>query len=173
MTLVRTPARLAAVLLALFTIVGACSSGSDEATATSDTDSAAAADDDASSEDATSESDTSSDQASSDGGDSGDYALTCDEATELITVVRGSNGWLTATAAGNGGDLDPDFDATIDAVQGLRAIQDVEGLFGTMRAGLDNVEADAIAASEGRNADMVGDYDFIAMNAVIGEEICG
>lgn len=158
---------LTAMLVAILLSAAACSSGSDT-TAAADGGSS-----DATVEETNSDSDESSqDQtAAVDGGD-GANVLTCDEATDPSIIVRGSNSWLTATAAGNGGDLDPDYDSTLEAIEALRPIQDIEGIFGSMREGLDNMEADVIAAREGRNADMGGEYNIVAMNAVVGEEIC-
>ena len=157
--------RLTALLLALLLVASACSSDSADAVDTSAAD-VGVPDADVS--------ESSGDEASSsDAADSGgDYALSCDEVREATLAIRLSKSWMTATAAGNGDGLDPDYDATLNAVTTLRAVQDVDGIFGPIRGGLDVLESDAIAAKEGRAADMQGDgYESAALGGV-EEVIC-
>lgn len=158
--------RLVAVLVAILLFAGACSSSTDSTTAASDESSA-----DTGSTDVA-ESDTSSDDESSSDDDSASFALTCDEVIEPSNVIRGSHGWLQQISEENVADLAPDYDRTLAAIEALRPIQDIDGVLGTMREGLDNMEADLVAAREGRFDDMVGGYSVASMNAVIGQEIC-
>ncbi len=157
------------MFVAILLLASACSSGGDDATDTAaietetETEAAPAAEDEAEEEEPSS---------SSAEGDDGDLGITCDEASEAVITLRSSNAFLTATAAGNGEGLELDFDATLAAVEKLRVIQDVDGIFGPPREHLDIIEADLVAASEGRIADMVGDYGWTAINAVVGEEVC-
>ena len=56
----------------------------------------------------------------------------------------------------------------------LRPYQDVEGeSFGSMRAGLDNLEADLAAYSEGRWDERVGDYPLVQVVEVFNALGCG
>ncbi len=68
--------------------------------------------------------------------------------------------------------------ATVEDVQAgiavLRPYQDIEGeSFGSMRAGLDNLEADLAAYSEGRWDDRVGGYPLLEVVEVFNELGCG
>lgn len=156
---------------AILVLASACSSGGDDATDTaSSIESETETEVDApTAEDEAEEEEPSSSSAA---GDDGDLGITCDEASQAVITLRSSNAFLTATVAGNGEGLELDFDATLAAVEKLRVIQDVDGIFGPPREHLDIIEADLVAASEGRIADMVGDYGWTALNAVVGEEVC-
>lgn len=159
-------ARAIAVLLVVLFAAGACSSSDDDT-----------ADDGAGSagSDPTASADTDADaDAGADAGTDTPAGLTCDEAGPPSALLRGANGWLPQiTDAESAATIGGDFNAVLQAIETLRPIQDIEGIFGTMRQGLDNMAADIVAVQEDRYGDMVGDYSVATMNAVIGEEVCG
>ncbi|NND03292.1 MAG: hypothetical protein HKN91_10945 [Acidimicrobiia bacterium] len=106
-------------------------------------------------------------------GDSGSADFDCEELGAHAAVIRGANGWVPQIVDADaleliGGDLD-EVDAAID---GLRPIQDIDGIFGTIQEGLDNMAADIQAIRDGRYGEFVGGYNIAGINAVIGEEVC-
>lgn len=101
--------------------------------------------------------------------------MSCDVAGEAAALLRGANGWVPQVVDAESNDLIGSTDSgasVLAAIETLRPIQDIEGPLGSMREGLDNMEADIIAINEGRFDDKVGGYSIAAMNGVIGEEIC-
>ena len=66
-----------------------------------------------------------------------------------------------------------DLDALEAAIEGLRPIQDIDGIFGPIRENLDNMVLDIQALRDGRFAEKKGDYSAAGLSAVIGEEVCG
>ena len=149
--------RLISMLMVLAFAAGACSSSDGEADASADV------------ADTTAE---ASDPAEKP--DSSDAALSCDEAGEPAALLRGASGWVGQIVDAETAELlGGDYEAVLNAIETLRPIQDIDGSFGPMRQGLDNLEADIMAIQEGRYGDKVGEYGTVAMNAVIGEEVCG
>lgn len=102
----------------------------------------------------------------------GDFAISCEEAGEAAMIVRASALTMGQLNTENEDLIELDYDALLAAIEVLRPIQDVDGIFGPMRDNLDNLEADVAVLREQRYDDTVGDYGVATMNAVIGEEIC-
>ena len=149
--------RLISMLMVLALAAGACSSSDGEADTSADR------------ADTTTESGDSAEEP-----DAGEAPLSCEEVGEPAALLRGANGWIIQVVdADSDALLGGDYEALLQAIEDLRPIQDIEGLFGTMRQGLDNLEADVIAIQEGRYDDKVGEYGIVTMNAVVVEEICG
>lgn len=160
-------ARFVALMLTIVLAASACSSGDDD-TAGDSTDETAAA-----TADGTADTD---DEPESEGNEEseGGSALSCADAEEASAWIRGANqAMVQISDAGTDELFGLDYDEILGAIETLRAIQDIDGIFGTMRPGLDNMEADIAAIQEGRYDDKVGEYGVIAMNGVIGEEVCG
>ena len=66
--------------------------------------------------------------------------------------------------------------ATLDEIDGhietLAPYQDVEGVLGTTREGIDRLSADILAVREGRLDDRVGNYGLASINAMLGAIGC-
>ena len=142
-------------------------------TACSSSDGDSAADDDLS---AVVDTTSAAEASGSDGDDAGETPagdFDCDLLGEHAAIIRGANGWVpqvddAASFELIGGDLD-----VVDAaIEGLRPIQDIDGVFGPVREGLDNLSADIQAIRDGRYDEKVGVYMVAGINAVLGEEVC-
>lgn len=159
------------LLCAMALLLGACSSGSDSATGEEDetaTTAEASETNDATSGD--------SDPAPEPADDSANSDYDCDALGEYALTLRQANGWLPQVMAQEsteilealGGDLDG-LDA---AIEGLRPIQDIDGVLGAPREGLDNMAADIAAVRAETYGESAGSYKIAAVSAVLGEEIC-
>lgn len=154
-----------AIILALMLFSEACSSSSGTADASDPGDAVDAAQAQTGDEEA--ETADTEDGAPA-GGD-----FDCEVLGKFAATLRGANGWLPQITDQESMDLfGGDLDAVDEAIEGLRPIQDIDGIFGTPREGLDNMAADTQAAREGRYSEMVGDYGVVAVSAVLGEEVC-
>jgi len=126
------------------------------------------------------EADASSDEESGDLGDdegessSGDFD--CDLLAEYAATIRGAGGWVPQVVdqeTFEAVDGLENLDKVDAAIEGLRPIQDIDGLFGPVREGLDNLATDVQAIRESRYDAKVGDYNVAGLNAVIADEVCG
>lgn len=172
MFVARKSMRLIALFLALVLAAGACSSDSETTT-----DAADAGSEEASSgtEPPSGADEEVSDDEAAGGDDDGNaaYALECQEAGALSGTLRSANGLLQQINEENAGDLSPDYEGILAAIEGLRPIEDVEGPIGSMSEGLDAMEVDVAAAQAGRYEDIAGGYNISKMNGVIVDVICG
>ncbi len=99
----------------------------------------------------------------------------CDQLGAHAALIRGAGGSIPQIVDDETLELfegDKYFDEIDAAVEGLRPIQDIDGVFGTVRQGLDNLAADVQAIREGRYDDKVGAYNTAGIGAVLGEEVC-
>jgi hypothetical protein len=102
----------------------------------------------------------------------GDYD--CDELTGYAITYRAAAAPIGVTEDQETMDASAiDFDALEAAIEGLRPIQDIDGIFGPIRENLDNMVFDIQALRDGRFAEKKGDYGAAGLVAVIGEEVCG
>lgn len=102
----------------------------------------------------------------------GDYD--CDELSGYAITYRAAAAPIGATEDQETMDAFAiDLDALEAAIEGLRPIQDIDGIFGPIRENLDNMVLDIQALRDGRFAEKKGDYSAAGLSAVIGEEVCG
>lgn len=154
-----------AILVGVLTIsLAACSSGSETTSSSDDGDAA---------ETPTTQSEPAQNgegptEESASGGNSD-----CETMEQHAAVLRSANGWLPQIVDEEQMRLfSVDLDLVDEAIDGLRPIQDIDGLFGTSREGLDNMATDIQALRDGQFDEKVGEYDVAGLTAVIGEEIC-
>jgi hypothetical protein len=162
---------LATVVVVGALLLGACSSdGSGDATDTGG--------------DADVEIESSGDQPSAttepteSGSDDVDTAdVDCAALEDAVLGVRDTGAQLSVIEEQAGLELVFEFTTVEDLqadIEVLRPYQDVEGeSFGSMRAGLDNLEADLVAYSEGRWDERVGDYPLVQVVEVFNALGCG
>lgn len=97
----------------------------------------------------------------------------CEALGRHAAVIRSANGWVRQIDGPEAFDLiGEDLDEVDAAIEGLRPIQDIEGIFGTTRQGLDNLAADIQAIRDGRYGEYALDYNSPGISAVLGEEVC-
>ncbi len=105
--------------------------------------------------------------------ETGSAEFDCETLGAHATTLRGANGWVPQMdTAEKFEDFGGDLDAVEAAIEGLRPIQDIEGVFGTTREGLDNMATDIQAIRDGRYGEFVGGYNTTGISAVLGEEVC-
>lgn len=153
--------RLLALLVMLSLALAACSSGPDTADPPLDgevpTETSVAA---------------QPEESPSDDGAGGDFD--CDELTAYAMTYRAAASPISLIEDQvMMDDFGIDLDALEAAVEGLRPIQDIDGIFGPVRENLDNMVFDIQALRDGRFAETKGDYSAAGLTAVLGEEICG
>lgn len=156
--------RLLALLLTLGLTAGACSSGSDDA------DAAASSGSNTEQEASTATEESGADDSEQPSEEAA--ALDCQEAADAAAVLRGATGTMGQLSPENEADISLDYVSIRDAVDTLRAVQDLEGPIGTMREGLDNIEADLIVLEEKRYDDVAGGYAVAKINGVIVDVLC-
>ena len=183
----RSRRALCAVVVVCALIVGACSSdGSDDA---ADTGGDAGVEiessgDQSSATTTPTESESSGDQSSatttpteSESDDIDTANVDCAALEDAVLGVRDTGAQLTVAKEQE--DVERVFEfSTVEDLQEdvavLRPYQDIEGeSFGSMRAGLDNLEADLAAYSEGRWDERVGDYPLLQAVEVFNVLGCG
>lgn len=157
--------RLLALLLTLGLTAGACSSGSDDA------DAAASSGSNTEQEASTGTEESGADD-SEQPSEEAPAALDCQEAADAAAVLRGATGTMGQLSPENEADISLDYVSIREAVDTLRAVQDLEGPIGTMREGLDNIEADLIVLEEKRYDDVAGGYAVAKINGVIVDVLC-
>ena len=142
------------LLVIVLGVLSGCSS-SDEPSAPVETDASA----------------TASETTAASNASTGDFD--CEALGAHAAVVRGAGGWgPQITDAELWEAIGGDLDVVDEAIEGLRPIQDIEGIFGTTREGLDNLAADVQAIRDGNYGDFVGSYNTSGISAVLGEEVC-
>ena len=167
----RSRRALCAMVVVCALIVGACSSdGSDDAADTGG--------------DADVEIESSGDQSSatttpteSESDDVDTANVDCAALEDAVLGVRDTGAQLSVLEEQEALELVFEF-TTVEDLQAdidvLRPYQDIEGeTFGSMRAGLDNLEADLAAYTEGRWDERVGDYPLLQAVEVFNVLGCG
>ncbi len=156
----RALVRAASSLIVLTLLMAACSSGSEDSSPASPEQSTSVASGQAESSDDTSDSGSTSD-------------LDCATMEEHLAVLRNVTGVIPQITDQEMMDvLAIDLDAVDEAIEGLRPVQDIEGLFGTSRETLDNFAANIQFLREGQYGEKAGPSTLVALTSVVADEVC-